>query len=69
MRWVGFDVSTFLMDGSMLAGPSLNFSQAGKVTALEIAVTVLEFPESCVRIASMEYVTFCNGLAALQNDR
>lgn len=42
----------------MLAGSTLNFSQASQVAALEIAIAVLEFPESCVRISGVENITF-----------
>lgn len=48
------------MNGSMLAGAALNFTEARKVAALEVAISVLEFPERSIGIASVEDVAFCD---------
>lgn len=49
------------MNGSMLARASLNFTEAGKVAAFEVAISVLEFPECSIGVASVEDVAFCDG--------
>jgi hypothetical protein len=46
------------MHEGMSAGPSLDLAQTYKVTALEVAIAVLELPESRIGISCVEYIAF-----------
>lgn len=42
----------------MSAGTTFDLTETNKIAALEISVAVLEFPEGCFWVTSVEYVAF-----------
>jgi hypothetical protein len=58
LRCYRFCVITLTMHEGMSAGPSLDLAQTYKVTALEVAIAVLELPESRIGISCVEYIAF-----------
>jgi hypothetical protein len=51
-------VIAFTMHEGVSASPSLDLAQTYKVTALEVAIAVLELPERRIRISCVKYIAF-----------
>ena len=59
LGWHGLLVIVFSIDKSMTGGSSLDFTQAHKVTSLEVAISMLELPHCLLRASVVENIAHC----------
>lgn len=55
------------MDQRMPRCATLDLAQADKISALEVAVSVLELPQRRVRRAGVEYIAHCESVRGVSN--
>lgn len=58
LRCRGLGEGVLSVDKSVSASATFDFAKTDEVAALEVPVTVLEFPERCFGITGMKYVSF-----------